>query len=124
LAFGSETAERHEGKTRRLMAHQTCRMVMLDKLHGMESWGRQRQSGRRDEWMIMQGMEIVSFVSCGAVGKANRAVHACHVLAGITQKCSSFSAPTRTRFRNAPLCEGGVYLSLHISLRMDSLPRC
>jgi hypothetical protein len=47
----------------------------------MESWGRQIQSWRRGAWTIIQGMEIVSIVSCGAVGKSNRPST---LLAGIT----------------------------------------
>jgi len=79
--------ERHgEGKRRRLVAHETCRVVTLDWLHGMESWGRQRQSGRRGAWTIAQGMEIVS---CGAVGIPDLPST---LLAGITPPCSSFSA--------------------------------
>jgi len=65
--------KRHgEGKRERLVAHETCRRVTLGWLHGMESWGRQTQSGRRGAWTIMQGMEIVA---CGACGDNSRAVH-------------------------------------------------
>jgi hypothetical protein len=103
--------KRHgEGKRRRLVADETCRRVMLGWLHGMESWGRQRQSGRRGAWTIMQGMEIVA---CGAVGIT---VVPSTLLAGITQYRSSFSAPSRTRFKGVPLWRLRFWC---ISLRID-----